>query len=385
MRRGTRVRAWAAIVAASLLATAAGPAHAQTIALPRNALGGDVGADVSNVTLDEYAPSHLATFAATLWGAGERSAGAIEASANRFESGHLLYYGAAHAALDLERDASWHSTVQGDLGGGAYRGQAATGYGQLSIVTEHVASDATRTWIGGAIGHAGGSFQYGTAHATAGVALTRAGATLSGAAKVAYAHTTYADLTSRLSWRTPLRLADAPISVTMDAGVREGRHDPHQRWSSIGLIVPLISGAKLEASYGVLPSDPELAMIGARTATVGLHIGFAAHRPDDALTTAPAPLGPDVRVGTARPGTDRRVLVVRIPAASTVEIMGDFTAWMPVTLQRTSAVEWRGEFALPDGAHRANIRVDGGAWVALPGTPQVDDDFGGRSSLLVVR
>lgn len=374
----------AAVATALLIAIGlASTASAQTVALPRNASGGDVELDVANETLDQFAPSHLATLGAALWNADGRSAEAAEASVNRFETGHLLLYGAAHAALDVQHDARWRAAVQGDVGGGAYRGQPTAGYVQVSLLGEHTSSDATRIWAASAVGHAGGSYQYGTMHVAAGASLTRAGVTLSGAAKAAYASSTYADFTSQLAWRTPLRVAGAPVSLTLDAGARSGRNDPHQSWSSISAVVPLMATATLDATYGVVPSDPELAMIGARTATIGVHIGFA-HRRGDA-PSALEPLGPDVRIGAPRRGTDRRVLVVRVPNATTVEIMGDFTGWTPVALTRASATEWRVELLLTVGAHRANMRVNGGDWRPLPGTPAMSDDFGGSSSLLVVQ
>ena len=64
--------------------------------------------------------------------------------------------------------------------------------------------------------------------------------------------------------------------------------------------------------------------------------------------------------------------------------MGDFTDWEPVALRRADG-RWTLELALAPGVHRLNVRVDGGEWRVPPSLTGVDDGFGGRVGLLVVR
>lgn len=80
---------------------------------------------------------------------------------------------------------------------------------------------------------------------------------------------------------------------------------------------------------------------------------------------------------------EERVVQVRARGARTVEIMGDFTNWAPVTLPAGASGFGRA-FALSAGTHRVVVRVDGGAWRPATNTPAVDDDLGGRVGLIVV-
>ena len=45
---------------------------------------------------------------------------------------------------------------------------------------------------------------------------------------------------------------------------------------------------------------------------------------------------------------------------------------------------WVVEIAALRGLHRANIRVDGGHWIAPPGLASADDDFAGEVGIFVV-
>jgi hypothetical protein len=78
-----------------------------------------------------------------------------------------------------------------------------------------------------------------------------------------------------------------------------------------------------------------------------------------------------------------RVVRVKLAAASRVELMADFTDWEPVELASRDGV-WERAVSLRSGTYRVLIRVDGGEWIAPPGLPVVDDDFGGKVGLLVV-
>ncbi|MBX6331188.1 MAG: glycogen-binding domain-containing protein [Gemmatimonadaceae bacterium] len=81
----------------------------------------------------------------------------------------------------------------------------------------------------------------------------------------------------------------------------------------------------------------------------------------------------------------KRTIAVELPEAHQVEIMGDFTDWIPVALTRDAAGRWSTTLAIPPGAHRMNVRVDGGAWRVPPGLTPVNDDFNGLTGLLIVR
>ncbi|HEX9485080.1 MAG TPA: glycogen-binding domain-containing protein [Gemmatimonadaceae bacterium] len=89
---------------------------------------------------------------------------------------------------------------------------------------------------------------------------------------------------------------------------------------------------------------------------------------------------PIVQLSDSASGTGLRV---RAAGARTVDVMGDFTGWEAQPLVRNGDVFERA-IRLASGSHRVLLRIDGGAWRAAVNTPLVDDDFGGKTGLLVV-
>src|SRR5262249_14200003 len=55
-----------------------------------------------------------------------------------------------------------------------------------------------------------------------------------------------------------------------------------------------------------------------------------------------------------------------------IELMGDFTGWEPIVLDRAGD-GWFAERAVTPGLHRLAIRVDGGAWIAPSNVPKLRD------------
>jgi hypothetical protein len=76
---------------------------------------------------------------------------------------------------------------------------------------------------------------------------------------------------------------------------------------------------------------------------------------------------------------------VRAPAASHVELSGDFTRWSPVTFERVGGDRWTLTTRLTPGLHRFVVRVDGGSWLPAPGLPQTIDAYEGTVSIIVAR
>ena len=119
------------------------------------------------------------------------------------------------------------------------------------------------------------------------------------------------------------------------------------------------------------------------------HFGMIAVRLAPAqLIRPPAP--PEIVAAPAafvveRDSLDEYVVRVRVPRARVVELSGDFNGWKPVRLTRATEGEWSATLVLKPGTYRMNLRVDGAAWVAPPGTAAVNDDFNGQVGIVVVR
>ncbi len=70
-------------------------------------------------------------------------------------------------------------------------------------------------------------------------------------------------------------------------------------------------------------------------------------------------------------------LAILAPGATRVELMADFTDWLPVALVPREEGWFELESPLPPGTHPVNVRYDGGAWTPPPGSPTMRDEFGG--------
>jgi len=81
---------------------------------------------------------------------------------------------------------------------------------------------------------------------------------------------------------------------------------------------------------------------------------------------------------------ERRTLRVRVPGATSVELMGDFTDWIPVQLAQVAPAVWEVTLAVPSGVHRVNLRLNGGPWSAPGGARLERTEFGGVVGIVVV-
>jgi hypothetical protein len=122
-------------------------------------------------------------------------------------------------------------------------------------------------------------------------------------------------------------------------------------------------------------------------ASQSVTVGIRLNEPSPAVARVRA-IRPIVQVGELSAADSAgappcRTLRVRAPAASRVEVMGDFTGWEPVALVPAGDV-FSATFELSTGSHRVVVRIDGGPWMPAANTPAIDDDFGGRVGLLVV-
>lgn len=77
-----------------------------------------------------------------------------------------------------------------------------------------------------------------------------------------------------------------------------------------------------------------------------------------------------------------RAFAYQDPLATSVEVLGSFTGWVPVPLWRNSDGTWTGEFDLPRGASEYVYLIDGGVAVPSDGDRLLDDGFGGQSAVI---
>jgi hypothetical protein len=77
-------------------------------------------------------------------------------------------------------------------------------------------------------------------------------------------------------------------------------------------------------------------------------------------------------------------IVIRVGGVETVDVMGDFSDWSPLTLVRRGRDLWELSVPMSPGMYRINVRADKGPWVAPPNLPVMKDPFNGEVGMMVV-
>jgi len=210
----------------------------------------------------------------------------------------------------------------------------------------------------------------------------------------------HTDIGTWVHWRRgPVQLAGA---VGRRFGVVEpapgvDRNDPSTPDPTLGLAVQkpktvtwwalegrlwLTERLGLLASGGYQPPDGSLRTAGGRFLRVGLSAALPRGR-SETIAAAPVRRPRGVELRPLAQGFQE--LLITAPAAREVELMGDFTDWLPVPLTRWEGGRWRIRLRLPPGTYGFNVRYDRGAWVVPAGLPVMQDDYGGETGVLVVR
>ncbi len=189
--------------------------------------------------------------------------------------------------------------------------------------------------------------------------------------------TGYTDAGLHLGWKRGRWSSEARVGLRFGDFVRDAR-----AWVLVTGGYRLTRNLSLAFRAGRDPSIPEEGIPAGNVAALGLSFGFA---------PAPAPVSregspPEDGAFSARTVGDGWVLIrVRLPGASRVELMGDFTDWLPVSLSRDGEGRWGTAFPLAPGTYRLCVRANGAPWSAPPGLTAVRDEFNGTVGILVVR
>jgi hypothetical protein len=179
----------------------------------------------------------------------------------------------------------------------------------------------------------------------------------------------YADLSG--NWRRE----SGAVSLGAVLGVRAGMGsiDGGNGWGSVDVTTWVAPNLAFVATAGRSLDDVIRGV--PRTQYVSIAIRVAAH-PHASLRSPTAAKGPTVVASRDR-------IELRVDRASTVEVMGDFTDWLPVSLTREGTV-WRLDRSLTPGLHRIALRIDGGEWTTPANLPRATDDLGGSVGLMTV-
>jgi hypothetical protein len=191
----------------------------------------------------------------------------------------------------------------------------------------------------------------------------------------------FSDLEANVRWEV------GPLEVSGQTGYRFGdAYDvtpESRRWSSASAKMWLNDRVAIIGGGGRQPALPLRGLPARSFGMAGLELAYS----PISKNTVPVSLPHTVLVkkfemhsGTG--GLPK--LIIRVGGVETVDVMGDFSDWAPLTLVRRGRDLWELNVPLSAGMHHINVRVDGGAWMAPPGIPTMHDAFSGDVGLIVV-
>jgi hypothetical protein len=181
--------------------------------------------------------------------------------------------------------------------------------------------------------------------------------------------------------RAAVRWQANRLEVESVAGVTLSLVRAPRRWAQASVAYQMAPHVAMFGTFG--SRDPELYLIepaDTPRATFGLRVSdWRSAALDVPLVARGAATG-----WRARKIDDRTwTLEVRAPGARLVELIGDFTSWEAIALERVSGDRWTTTVLLDPGVHQVNLRVDGGAWTPPPGAPTTADGYGGTTGVVV--
>lgn len=185
----------------------------------------------------------------------------------------------------------------------------------------------------------------------------------------------YVDVEANLAW------ARGRVAFDAVGGRRLVQGGTRTNTWHLGGSVGLTERLALVGAAGASPFDIAQGLPGGRYATIALRVTT---RPGGALELHSRSRATAHDLETWREEDGTVLLVVHAPRARRVELMGDFTDWRPVTMTREADGHFAARIRLPAGSYRLNVRVDGGMWMAPPGTTPVADEYNGAAGLLVI-
>lgn len=203
----------------------------------------------------------------------------------------------------------------------------------------------------------------------------------------------YADLQGSFDWER------GDIQVSAVIGTRFGDQlttlsRNGTSWASVNGLRKINERLAVSLSGGTYPIDPTQGFPGGRFISLSLRIETSRRRSavppplESAAHPEVSSITPSLTTFTA--SRDRQgmvVLTVSAPGADQVEINGDFTKWIPLSLTRDAREpdQWTTRLPLAAGEYQMNIRINGGKWQVPPGILSMLDEFGGAVGLLVVQ
>lgn len=170
-------------------------------------------------------------------------------------------------------------------------------------------------------------------------------------------------------------------------------------WGGISASWPIFGGAYIALSIGSYPVDLLQSLPGGRYAALSMRVpprGWTtrSRQPVPRMPVVPPPPSrPElptqyplaIAVGEPYDSLYLREVRVWAPGNPQVELLADFTEWVPVPLVRQAAGDWLGYYRIPPGARRVNLRLNGLDVVVPLNVSAIEDEFAGKVGVLIVK
>lgn len=351
----------------------------------------DAGAGSGRLSPDEDAAALFVRPRVSLW----------TTAAELDLQGRLARFGGGELTADLSGVAWWTPWSRRRLrlrfrveGGGLWYAHDGTNGAVLGLARMEVPIRKSELWVGGGLGAAGTDTGWGplrglevggrvrVSEVTIGFSanargfereLTTVVDTLLPTAEQRLRQR-YADGELRLGW------SKGRLALELALGGRlAGSAVPEESWARLDGAVSVVPGVAAVFSAGRVPGTPERGLRGQPHYLVGVNLSLPKRSPPPRPSP---PATPGLRVVEEPSGA--RIIRIRLPEARSVELMGDFSDWRPLDMERSPDGFWRLRIFVPPGLYRLNMRIDGGPWVVPPGLTPVPDEFNGMVGELVI-
>jgi hypothetical protein len=191
----------------------------------------------------------------------------------------------------------------------------------------------------------------------------------------------FGDLEGSLHWEV------GAIELTAQMGRRFGNSydvtSDSRRWSTAMATIWLSDRIAIVGGGGRQPALPLRGLPARSFGMAGLELAYWPM----SKTSVPVSLPRSVLVKSfeMRPASaGMHKIIIHVRGVETVDVMGDFSDWSPLMLQRRGRDLWELSVPMSPGMHQINVRVDRGAWMAPPGMPTMRDAFGGEVGLISI-
>jgi hypothetical protein len=191
----------------------------------------------------------------------------------------------------------------------------------------------------------------------------------------------FSDLEGALRWEA------GPLELNAQTGYRFGdAYDvtpDSRRWTSAMATVWFTDRVAFIGGGGRQPALPLRGLPARSFGMAGLEVAYSpVSRLAVPVSLPHAVLVKKFEMQRSTGGMEK--IIIRVGGVETVDVMGDFSDWSPLTLVRRGRDLWELNVPVSAGMHQINVRVDGGAWMAPPGLPTMNDSFNGFVGLIVV-